>query len=109
MGQAVMTLGETDNARTVEVHLGDEVVLRLYENASTGYSWSFDDLDGKILTARDDGYGRQPEAVGGGGMRQWTLQTKAAGTTQIKLKLWRRWEGDASIQKRYSVTLVIGP
>ena len=109
MGQAVMTQGDADDGRTVELRVGDTLALQLYENASTGYRWSFEDLDEKIVSAREDGYVRRREAVGGGGTMQWTLEAKAAGTAQIKLRLWRRWEGDASIQKRYALTLIIGP
>jgi inhibitor of cysteine peptidase len=108
MGQAVTVLGDADDGRRVELRVGDRLTLRLDENASTGYRWSFEGLDERLVGVREEGYVRQPDAVGSGGAAQWTLEARAAGTAQVKLRLWRRWEGDASVRKRYTVTLVIG-
>ncbi len=109
MAQAVTTLTELDNGKTVELRVGDTFALHLYENAATGYRWSFDDLDRKVVTALEEAYVRRSEAVGSGGHMQWTLAAGASGTTQIKLKRWRQWEGDASIQERFAVTLIVRP
>jgi inhibitor of cysteine peptidase len=102
-------LTEADNGKTVEVHVGDAVALRLHENASTGYRWAFDDLDTKLVSAQEGTYLRRTDAVGSGGDMQWTVDAKAPGTAPLRLKLWRQWEGDASIQKRFAVTLIIHP
>ena len=109
MVQAVTTLAEPDNGRTIELRVGDALVLQLYENAATGYRWSFESLDRKVVTVRGEAYVRRSEAVGGGGHMQWTLTVMASGTTQIKLKRWRQWEGDVSIQDRFAVTLTVRP
>lgn len=105
--QATTTLTEADNGSSVEVHVGETVVLRLHENAATGYRWTFEDLDTSVVSVRGDKYLQRTEAVGSGGDTLWTLGATAPGKTQVKLKLWRRWEGDSSIQKRFAVTLVI--
>lgn len=89
--------------------MGDIVSLRLHENASTGYRWAFDDLDTKVVAAHEGTYLPRGKAVGSGGDVQWTLEAKAPGTAQVRLKLWRRWEGDSSIQKRFAVTLIVHP
>lgn len=107
MGQAVTTLDDADDGRTVELRVGDRLTLQLDENASTGYRWSFEGLDERIVGVREDGYVHRPEAIGSSGAMKWTLEARAAGTTQAKLRLWRRWEGDSSVRKRYAVTLVI--
>jgi inhibitor of cysteine peptidase len=109
MAQAVAIFTEADNGKSVELRVGDSVALRLYENAATGYRWSFEQLDPAAVDAREDGYTRQSDAIGSGGDMQWTLEAKAPATTQVKLKLWRSWEGDASVQKRFALTLRIRP
>ncbi len=109
MAQAVTTLAEPDNGKTVELRVGDTFALHLYENGATGYRWSFDDLDKKVITVNEEGFIGRSEAVGGGGHMQWTLAARASGTTQLKLKRWRQWEGDASIQERFAVTLIVRP
>ena len=37
MTQAGTTLTDADNGRTIDTHVGDTLVLRLPENATTGY------------------------------------------------------------------------
>jgi inhibitor of cysteine peptidase len=107
MTQAAATLTDADNGRSVDVHVGDALLLRLPENATTGYRWSFDGLDTAMVSANDGEHARSSEAVGSGGETTWTLSPKVAGTTKISLKLWREWEGDSSIKKRFAVTLAI--
>ena len=44
-------------------------------------------------------------AVGSGGETSWSITPTAQGTSEVKLKLWRQWEGDRSIRKRFAVRL----
>ena len=109
MPQSSTALTEADHGRTVEVHVGGTVALRLHENASTGYRWEFDKLDTNVVGVSEGKYVPHTAAVGSGGDMQWILEPRAPGTTQVNLKLLRSWEGDSSIQKRFAVTLVIRP
>lgn len=109
MSQSSVVLTELDAGKTIEARVGDRIELRLRENASTGYRWSFEDLDETILQASEGAFTASTEAVGSGGDVRWILQARAPGTAQVKLKLWRRWEGDRSVQKRFAATLIIRP
>ena len=109
--KASIDILETDNGKSINAKVGDVMALRLHENASTGYRWAFDALDEAKLGLVKSEYLREGDAknavVGSGGDMTWTLKAKAKGTTQIKLKLWRSFEGDKSIQQRFTVTLKI--
>ena len=109
MSQAVATFTDDDNGKKLELRVGDSVSLRLRENAATGYRWSLDPLDAATVGVREDAQLDRSGAVGGGGDMQWVMEAKAPGTVQVKLKLGRRWEGDASVKKRFEVTLIIRP
>jgi|SRR6185295_1104922 len=98
---------ETDDGKTVEVRVGDTLELTLHENATTGYRWTFEGLNTKMIAAQEMEYGGTPAAVGSGGAAKWSLKAIAAGTTKVRLKLWRHWEGDDSVQKRFEVTLIV--
>ena len=100
---------EADNGATVEAHLGETLALRLPENATTGYRWAIEALNADLVEAREGQYISQSNAVGGGGEATWTLHPKALGTSEIKLKLWRRFEGERSVQQHFGVTLRILP
>ena len=100
---------EVDNGTTVEVHVGETLVLRLPENATTGYRWAIEALNADLVEAQEGQYISQSNAVGGGGQATWTLHAKAPGTSEIKLRLWRQWEGERSVQRHFGVTLRILP
>ena len=103
-----MTLTAADNGRTVDVPIGEAIVLRLHENATTGYRWAFDGLDRTLVDAQEGAFLRSSDALGSGGMAQWTLVPAKACSVEVRLKLWRHWEGDRSIRERFAVTLKIG-
>src|SRR5262249_26473393 len=45
VGKPMLQLSETDNDRTVDVHVGDTIRLTFPENATTGYRWALDRHD----------------------------------------------------------------
>jgi inhibitor of cysteine peptidase len=102
-------LTAADNGRTVELHVGDEVALRLPENATTGYRWAIDSADANLVDIKEGQYVSTSEKMGGGGEAQWLIKAKAPGATSIKLKRWRQWEGESSVVERYEITLRISP
>lgn len=101
------TITEVDNGRTVAIAVGEAVVLCLPENATTGYRWTVEHLDPTLADIEEGNYRRFSDAVGSGGEACWTVHGKAPGTSQIGLKLWRHWEGDRSILKRFEFTLTV--
>jgi len=109
MSQSSVVLTELDAGKTIEARVGDRIDLHLRENASTGYRWSFEDPDETILQVSEGTVAASTEALGSVGDVRWILQARAPGTAPVKLRLWRRWEGDRSVQKRFAATLIIRP
>lgn len=102
-------LTTADDGRTIELRVGDDAVLRLPENAATGYRWVVDAADGSLVEIKEGEYLPTSNAVGSGGEAQWAIHAKAVGVTQLKLKRWRHWEGERSVIERYEITLRIVP
>jgi inhibitor of cysteine peptidase len=109
MPEQATTLTQQDNGRTVSLPVGQTATLSLPENATTGYRWAIDSIDSAIIAVG----GEQPRypsgPPGSGGHVEWTLTAKAPGSTDLRLKLWRSWEGDASIAERFSVRFQVIP
>ncbi len=104
----MVTLSTADNGKTVHVHTGDLVMIKLNENPSTGYLWAIDQSDNAILSLQGSDYTPTPgEALGSGGTRAFTFVAKKPGTVHLRLKLWRSFEGDASIIQRFGVTIQV--
>lgn len=76
--------------------VGQEVVLRLPENRTTGYRWQVIAPDG--VQVEDAGFEPAPSEVPGApGTHTFRLRPTVAGTHQVAAGLRRRWEpGGAS-------------
>jgi inhibitor of cysteine peptidase len=103
-----LTLTEADKGKTVQVHTGDQITIQLAENPSTGYLWAIDKTDNTVLALQHSDYTPTPGgALGSGGTRVFTFIAKNPGTVHLQLKLWRSFEGDSSIIRRYDVTIQV--
>ena len=103
---ATITLTRADDGGVVALRVGDRLVLRLDENPTTGYRWAMEAHDEEVVSLQHQEYRPFPHAaVGGGGQRSWTFIAHKAGTDTLQLKLWRAWEGESSITRRFTVTL----
>ena len=103
-----LTIGETDNGKSFQIRRGETIAVRLAGNPTTGYTWAVDEVDKKTLKLVDSSYTRSsPEMIGSGGWRTLTFKAISAGTSPIKLKYWRAWEGDASVVKRFDITIKV--
>jgi len=101
---STITLTRADSGKVVETRAGDTLVVRLGENPTTGYQWAIDTLNADEVVLQNVEYLRAGDAaVGGGGERRFTFKAQRVGTATVHLKLWRVWEGDASIVERFTV------
>lgn len=112
-------LSERDNGRVVTVRVGEEVRVALPENATTGFRWAMDHVDGDVIEVLDEdvAYGAGTAgsgtagsaAVGSGGVVVFRFRARKPGLGELRLKHWRHWEGDASVNRRFSVKLQAQP
>jgi inhibitor of cysteine peptidase len=107
--QTMLILVESDNGRTVDVHVGTSVRINLPENATTGYRWAIDHYDEEFIEALASEPRYTEKAIGSGGEVTFIFQGKKIGSGGIALKLWRHWEGEASVTNRFRIRLKVQP
>lgn len=103
---AVIILSELDNHRLVETAVGDQIVVRLPENPTTGFRWQLEWAEGAVQS-EDDSFelGPSPQ-IGSGGVREFRFRVRGAQPGRIELKQWQAWEGEASVTQRYAVEIL---
>jgi inhibitor of cysteine peptidase len=100
-----------DDGGTAELRVGEALAIRLPELASAGYRWAADgDGDGDgIVALSPPRPATAAGAIGSAGEIAIEVRAQAPGETEVKLKYWRDWEGDASIRRRFALTIRVLP
>jgi inhibitor of cysteine peptidase len=104
---ATVQLTAADSGGSVSLAVGDELVVRLAENPTTGYRWEIDRAD-PVLSLADDRFrlAEQP-FIGSGGTRELGFRAVATGAGRLELKHRQAWEGDASITNRFVIDVQV--
>jgi inhibitor of cysteine peptidase len=102
-------LSMSDNGKSVIVKVGDQIVIELEGNPSTGYTWEAKDLDNSLLekVGETEFKSNDPGLVGAGGELTLTYKTLKTGKTSLNLVYHRPWEMDIEPQRTYMVTIII--
>ena len=108
-----LALTKQDSGKTITVHQGDIISIRLRENPSTGYTWNCNHPDQTGTTSLNlvsSTYVQDPAPPGFTGVpgnRLCLFQAQKTGTVQLTLKYLRSWSGDPSDQ--FDITVNVQP
>ncbi|HKO60728.1 MAG TPA: protease inhibitor I42 family protein [Pyrinomonadaceae bacterium] len=112
---AIVALSQANNGETVKVRPGDQITVRLPENATTGYRWHIERAEGltEEQTAASDPSAPSPTSapdepnptMGRGGLREFHFRTPEEGQGRLSLKYYREWEGPDSALENFAVNL----
>jgi inhibitor of cysteine peptidase len=109
-----LRLTEADSGRSLVLRHGDEVEVRLRENASTGFVWAeqADGAPGLKALGRDTDYpdARYPNVrPGAPGEAIFRYRADVPGEAKLSLRYARPWEKDAPPAQRFSARFDIRP
>jgi inhibitor of cysteine peptidase len=89
----MIQLGESDGDSQRSLAQGEEVVIRLAENPTTGYQWQLSVSGSARLELVEDSLERGAAgAVGAGGFRVVRYRAQGVGSVQIEALHRRAWE-----------------
>ncbi len=104
---AVIT--NVDNGKQITVPEGAIVEVRLKQHGGTGYLWQIVDLDEthlKVLESTETPL-REAPVVGGPLLMTWKIKAVKAGQTDLKILLYRPWEGVKKTAESFKVHIRI--
>jgi len=98
---AEIEIDERGDGRTLAVGAGDVVVIRLPQNAGTGYLWEVAQLDGPGVVLEDDV--EPPDVVrpGAAGRRRFRLRFTEPGAVTFLARHRRSWEPEEAEAGRF--------
>jgi len=108
-GSVQTQLSAADNGKTVEVKAGDQIVIALEGNPSTGYTWEAKDLDASMFQqiGETEFKSSNPGLIGAGGTLTLTFKTLKAGTSALTLIYHRPWETDVAPVNTFMVNVTV--
>lgn len=108
-GPSRIKLSSADAGSQVEAAVGQQIVIRLEGNPTTGYTWEPQDLDTSLVeqVGETEFKSSSPGLVGAGGTQTLTFQALAAGTTELTLVYHRPWEEGVAPIETFTIRLTI--
>lgn len=94
MGASLAIAGQGVAPDTIQARAGEEFVIVLDANATTGYEWQIaSPIDEKVIRLIGSKYVPDNTGlVGSGGKSSWTFKALQAGRAKIDFKYVRSWE-----------------
>ncbi|GAB3598338.1 hypothetical protein GCM10027446_28270 [Angustibacter peucedani] len=87
---------EIEGAGAVEAGVGEDVVVRLDENGTTGYQWQPAEPPAGVEVVASEFLPPSNDAAGAGGQRVITLRASEPGEHHVTLERRRAWEPAAA-------------
>ncbi|MGE5253262.1 MAG: protease inhibitor I42 family protein [Planctomycetaceae bacterium] len=101
-------LQKQDNGKELKLKVGQVFQIRLQATGGTGYWWYVQPLDPRYVESLGEKTQVQAEGrVGGPVLGIWSFQAKGAGTTEIKMDYYRKWEGAGKAIEKFRVKITI--
>jgi len=101
-------VNSTSNGATVTIPTNGQVIVRLNENPTTGFSWNATVSKG-LSVISDTFYPPETTLVGAGGYREWTLGMESPGTYTFNATYVRPWEGQSPTSDTFNLTIKATP
>jgi len=97
-------------SKTIEVASGGSLVVTLWSNATTGYSWpeSATISDPGVLQQTNHEYvAPQTGLMGASGKEVWTFKASKAGTCEVSMNYSQPWEGGQKNTYGFLLTVTV--
>lgn len=86
---------------TIDAEIGDNLLVVLEENPSTGYTWEYEISNTNVISLKNEKTLHKAERPGAPATKQWTFNTIDKGCALIEFKLHRSWEDAQPVEEHY--------
>ena len=102
------TYTKAENGQSIDLVVGQEILVKLEGNPTTGYTWELDqDASSGMEQVGEPDYGADSSAIGSGGMFKFRFKAVEAGEHSLQLKYWRTFEPDTPPIELFTLKLNI--
>lgn len=96
-----INLEKVTSDTTLNVQVGDNIVVSVYENLSTGAMWYLDGFNGTVELLKEDyeTVKRPPGWVGAGGTKKYFFKAQKTGSCSLIFTYKRGWQPESGVIK----------
>jgi len=100
---------DNQSACPLQLKTGQNLILTLPSNPTTGYRWAIQDSAGGVLRALGPEVYSSSESgvIGGGGQSTWRFQAFAAGQRRLRLTSQQPWEPEAEPAETFDCAITV--
>jgi inhibitor of cysteine peptidase len=104
-----VNLVASNAGQNIRLFAGQELIIQLDGNPTTGYTWEAKNLDTNMFIQVGDVQfsSSNPKLVSSGGTQTMTLRVLNTGTSTLTLIYHRPWEKDVQPLKTFTVTVTV--
>ncbi|MEV6427370.1 protease inhibitor I42 family protein [Nocardia sp. NPDC051463] len=106
-----LAVTDSNNGQERTLRIGQQLVVSLPANPSTGYTWALGELEQQVLRQDSEPDYRPdpnvPAAPGSGGTAVWTFVGNSVGVAQLTLHYTRPWEQGIDPAQKFSLTIKV--
>ncbi|MDF3931477.1 protease inhibitor I42 family protein [Pseudomonas citronellolis] len=106
----VVSLDDDKDCKPLELHTGQELVLTLPSNPTTGFRWEVRDPASGVLASLGPEVYSNPEdngLVGSAGESTWRFRVTGAGEGRLQLAYHRPWEAEVAPERTFDCALKV--
>jgi inhibitor of cysteine peptidase len=90
----MLKFDEHSNGNEIQLHIGEEFLITLPENPTTGFRWNPLSSGEPACTLLDNSFNPFGSTPGNGGSHSWHFQAVKEGSSKIEYAYRRSWEQD---------------
>jgi len=110
-GSKQIEVTSVDNGKNIKVKVGEQIVVVLEGNPSTGYIWEAKDLDASMIQQVGEtefkSSNSNPGFAGAGGTLTLKFRALKVGTTSLTLVYHRPWETDVKPLSSFTTIIAV--
>jgi inhibitor of cysteine peptidase len=107
-GPRQIPITASDGGTIIGASVGDELIVDLAGNPSTGYSWvNESEATGVLVAKGEPEFISDSELIGASGTMRCRFDAVEPGTARLELAYRRPWEENVEPEARFSVTVLV--
>ncbi len=103
----MLQFDEHFNGNEIELHVGEDFLIILRENPTTGFRWHPISSGEPACTLLDNSFDLKQSTPGNGGSHSWHFQAVKEGSGKIEYAYRRSWEHDRSPAQIFALSVYV--